>query len=82
MLVQGPLVESNDQHLSSRVIGININGKGITISEGETKDLDDGPPSWAECKFSSLSVYNRRVAYNKYSFMYMPYIFAYAVLHT
>ena len=75
---QGPLRESDNQQLLARVIGININGKGITISEGGTRNLDDGAPSWAECKFNSLSVYNlimnRRVACSKYTFKYIPHI--------
>ena len=45
MLDQGPLGESDDQQLSTRVIGININGKGITACKGGTKYLDDGAPS-------------------------------------
>ena len=78
MSSQGPLRESDNQQLSARVTGININGKGITISEGGTKNLDNDALSWAEYKFSSLSVYNlimnRRVAHNKYTFKYIPHI--------
>ena len=42
---QGSLGESDDQQLSARVTGININGKGITISEGGTRNLDNDAPS-------------------------------------
>ena len=75
---QGPLRESDNQQLSAKVTRININGKGITISEGETKNLDNDAPSWAEYKFSSLSVYNlmmdRKVAHSRYTFKYIPHI--------
>ena len=75
---QGPLRESDDQQLSARVTGININGKWITISGGGTKNLDNDAPSWAEYKFSSLSVYNlimdRKMAHSRYTFKYIPHI--------
>ena len=41
MSSQGPLRESDNQQLSARVTGIDINGKGTTISEGGTKNLDN-----------------------------------------
>ena len=75
---QGPLRESDDQQLLTRVTRININGKGITISEGGTRNLYNDAPSWVEYKFNSFFVYNlimnRRVARNKYTFKYIPHI--------
>ena len=102
---QGPLEESDDQQFLARVTGISINNKRINAFEGPIMDLDiialtyrpcRGFKCQAKCKLSSLSVctpynimMNRRVAYNKYSFNYMPHIiishpppFAQAVLRT